>query len=77
MSSNNTTKDIKMNQLETMNKQQLYNMIIALHYDKEMYKSHYEEEKKNYKELQDDFREERKEKQEYKKQLEDIKNILK
>ena len=72
MSSNTTTRDITINELETMNKEQLYNMIFCLQQESLIYKSHYEEQIKTNKELREDFYEERKEKKEYKKQLEDI-----
>lgn len=75
MSSNNTTKDITINELETMNKEQLYMMIFSLKEESLEYKSHYEEESKRNKELDICFREEKEEKKAYKKQLEDIKKI--
>ena len=77
MEKNTTTQKINIHELETMNKEQLYNMIFSLKEESLMYKSHYEEESKRNKELYICFREEKEEKKAYKKQLEDIKKILK
>lgn len=77
MSKNTTTEKINIHELETMNKEQLYNMIFSLKEESLTYKSHYEEESKRNKELDICFREEKEEKKAYKKQLEDIKKILK
>ena len=69
-------KLLTKNELETMNKEQLINIIFTLQEESKNNKFYYEQEQKDYKELHSCLMEEKIEKRAYKKQLEDIKKIL-